>query len=84
MGITVDKADNVYVADCKANKVFKLAAGSTTAVELPLPGIYAPNGIAVDGDGNVYVTGGTTPPITGAGGAVETKETGHVIKLPFE
>jgi glucose/arabinose dehydrogenase len=35
--------------------VLKLAAGSSTPTELPFTGLDRPAGVAVDGDGDVYV-----------------------------
>jgi len=52
----VDARENVYVADSDNNRVLKLAAGSTTHVELPFTGLLGPEGVAVDTAGNVYVT----------------------------
>lgn len=56
-GIAVDAAGNVYVTDF--GHVWKLPAGSTTAVELPFKGpndiLFTPHAVAVDATGNVYV-----------------------------
>jgi DNA-binding beta-propeller fold protein YncE len=53
--------------------VLKLPAGSTTQVELPFTGLYAPQEVAVDTAGDVYVTDGVYNP-----------DVGHsrVLKLP--
>jgi streptogramin lyase/uncharacterized RDD family membrane protein YckC len=55
-GVAVDTAGTVYITDSYWERVVKLAAGSTTQVALPLPGLYGPWGVAVDTAGNVYVT----------------------------
>ena len=56
-GVAVDGAGNVYVTDNGNNgRVLKLAAGATTATELPFTGLSHPWGVAVDSAGNVYVT----------------------------
>jgi serine/threonine-protein kinase len=54
--VEADNAGNVYVTDYWNNRVLKLPAGSTTAVELPFTGLSHPEAVAVDGAGNVYVT----------------------------
>lgn len=61
-GVAVDAAGNIYVADGRANRVVKLAAGVQTV--LPFTGLdlsgggadESTAGVAVDGAGNVYVT----------------------------
>ena len=40
--------------------MLKLAAGATTQTELPFTGLNNPEGVAVDGTGNVYVTDSAT------------------------
>jgi serine/threonine-protein kinase len=45
---------NHYVVD-NDNRVLKLTAGSSTPTELPFTGLSNPEGVAVDGAGNVYV-----------------------------
>ena len=64
-GVAVDAAGDVYVgdannaagvaADANTNRVLKLPAGSSTAVELPFTGLSHPEAVAVDAAGNVYV-----------------------------
>lgn len=54
-GVAVDNSGAVYVTDSTANRVLKLAAGSTTAVELPFTGLDNPHGVAVDSSGTVYL-----------------------------
>ncbi len=56
-GVTVDSAGDVFVAGY--GEVDELVAGSASAVALPFPGVPGnldPNGIAVDGAGDVYAT----------------------------
>jgi serine/threonine-protein kinase len=53
----LDTAGNVYVTDSRNNRVLKLAAGATSATELPFGGLNHPAGVAVDADGNIYVAG---------------------------
>lgn len=55
-GVAVDTAGNVYVASGGSDRVLKLPAGSSTAVELAFTGLKGPMGVAVDTAGNVYVT----------------------------
>ena len=61
LSVAVDTADNVYVTggatDQKnTGRVVKLAAGTTTPVDLPSPGVDThPSSVAVDSIGNVYV-----------------------------
>jgi DNA-binding beta-propeller fold protein YncE len=45
----------MYVIDTNNRQVLKLAAGSSTSTLLPSTGLYAPEDLAVDGAGNVYV-----------------------------
>jgi sugar lactone lactonase YvrE len=52
------------------SRVLKLPAGSNTQVELPFTGLQAPDGVAVDTAGNVYVTDGQSGDIS------------RVLKLP--
>ena len=55
MGVAVDAAANVYVADEFNNRVLKLAAASGTPIVLPFTGLNLPTHLAVDNTGNVYV-----------------------------
>jgi len=67
IGIAVDKLDNVYVADASANVIFEINAAGTFSTfagsgmngKVNGAGIaasfFAPNGLAVDFSGNVYV-----------------------------
>jgi len=76
--VAADKAGNVYVA-CKVGdedtgRIFRLAAGATAGDELPFPGLKAPERIAVDAAGNVFVAeslGGVRELPAGASSAVE-------------
>jgi serine/threonine-protein kinase len=56
VGVAVDTAGNLYVADRGNNRVWKLAAGASAPTSLPLTDLKNPEGVAVDTDGNVYVT----------------------------
>jgi serine/threonine protein kinase, bacterial len=55
VGVAVDAAGDVYVAEYRNNRVVKLAAGSSTQTMLPFTGLYYPDGVAVDSAGNLYV-----------------------------
>jgi DNA-binding beta-propeller fold protein YncE len=55
VGVGVDTAGTVYVADTDNNRVVKLAAGSSTPTELPFTGLNKPFGVVVDTAGTVYV-----------------------------
>jgi serine/threonine-protein kinase len=64
-GVAVDSAGNIYITDngnssipgsLWARRVLQLPARSSTWIELPFTGLSAPNGVAVDSAGNVYVT----------------------------
>lgn len=55
IGLAVDPAGNVYVADNATNSVLKLPPGAATPTELPFAGVNEPWGLAVDPAGNVYV-----------------------------
>ena len=46
----------MYVADRGNDRVVKLPAGTNTPTVLPFTGLNNPDGVAVDGAGNVYVT----------------------------
>ena len=54
-GLAVDAAGNLYATDVKANTVSRMPAGGGSWAQLPFSGLQSPTGIAVDGDGNVYV-----------------------------
>jgi serine/threonine protein kinase, bacterial len=54
MGVAVDAAGDVYVADEFNNRVLKIAAGSGTPTVLPFTGLSLPCRVAVDNTGNVY------------------------------
>jgi sugar lactone lactonase YvrE len=54
--VAVDSAGDVYVSDCRNNRVVKLATGSSTPTVLPFTGLRCSGGVAVDSAGDVYVT----------------------------
>ena len=64
-GVAADSSGNVYVSDDNGNRVTKFNANGTFAWELPSGGVTAsgsgngqfngPQGLAVDGSGNVWV-----------------------------
>lgn len=56
LGVAVDGAGNVYVAESGNDRVVKLDAGTTDQSVLPFSGLRNAVGIAVDGSGAVYVT----------------------------
>jgi sugar lactone lactonase YvrE len=68
MGVAVDSAGNVYVADCENSTIRKVTAGGVVTTLAGQPGssgnndgvgsaarFYGPRGVAVDSAGNVYV-----------------------------
>ena len=59
LGVAVDTAGNVYVADGANNRVLKLAPGSSAPTVLPFKGLNNPYGVAVDSAGNLYVVDGS-------------------------
>jgi DNA-binding beta-propeller fold protein YncE len=52
---TVDSVGDVYLSDDVNRQVLQRRAGSTDTTELPFTGLNGPEGVAVDGAGNVYV-----------------------------
>ncbi len=57
-GVAVDRAGNIYVAETGAGavRVISPSDGITTLEPVPYDGLFRPIGIAVGGDGAVYVT----------------------------
>ncbi|BBZ12133.1 serine/threonine-protein kinase PknD [Mycobacterium branderi] len=56
-GVALDHAGNVYVTNQGMyGRVVKLAPGSSSPSVLPFTGLYEPQGVAVDGNGAVYVS----------------------------
>ncbi len=53
--IAVDSAGVVYVGD--ENRVQKFSSGGVLLGEVPLPGVGVVSGLAIDGEGNIYVVG---------------------------
>lgn len=56
LGVAVDGAGNVYVADNGNNRVVKLDAATRDQSVLPFSDLRYAVGVAVDGSGTVYVT----------------------------
>ena len=54
MGVAVDAAGNVYVADRGDNNVYMIPVGGGAQVTLG-SGFTGPYGVAVDATGNVYI-----------------------------
>jgi serine/threonine protein kinase, bacterial len=69
IGVAVDRAGNVYVADAGNNRVVQLAAGSSAPTVLPFTGLNKPVGVAVDTAGNVYVADKNNRVVTLAAGS---------------
>jgi serine/threonine-protein kinase len=56
LGVAVDSAGNVAVADFDNRRVVELPAGSTSQETLPFPGLGQAVGVAMDNIGQVFVT----------------------------
>jgi sugar lactone lactonase YvrE len=55
-GVTVDKNNNVYIADTGNNRVIELPLmGSGSQTTLPFSGLASPEALAFDGEGNLFV-----------------------------
>ncbi|MDP7738083.1 serine/threonine-protein kinase PknD [Mycobacterium paragordonae] len=78
LGVAVDGAGNVYVADNGNNRVVKLDAATRDQSVLPFSDLRYAVGVAVDGSGTVYVTDSYNERVTklAAGAANQT-----VLKL---
>jgi serine/threonine-protein kinase len=50
----VDSAGAVYVADTWNDRILKLPAGAASPLELPITGLFRPEGLAIDGSGALY------------------------------
>lgn len=74
VGISVDAAGDLFVADASANKVDKIAAGSTTLTSIGT-GFSAPSGTALDAAGNLYVADTGNNQIVEIAGATGTPGT---------
>jgi sugar lactone lactonase YvrE len=61
IGLSIDKNDNLYVADAHNNEVFEVAKGTTNPVNLGLSGLDDPTGVAIDPSGDLYVTNEDAP-----------------------
>jgi len=55
LGLTIDNADNIYIADQGAVTVKKYSTGGTLLLSLPTTNLSTPLGVAVDASGNIYV-----------------------------
>jgi serine/threonine protein kinase, bacterial len=55
----VDAASDVYLIDTWNDRVLKLSAGFGEQTVPPFTGIESPGAVAVDTEGNVYVTDGS-------------------------
>src|SRR5208282_853875 len=84
VGVAVDSAGNVYVADETLASVMKIPPGGGSQTPVG-SGLASPVGVAVDGAGNVYVTEDGPPAvvvqITPGGVQVNLATTG--LSLPF-
>jgi trimeric autotransporter adhesin len=58
LGVSVDAALNVYVADTLNNQIIRIpqsASGFGTPIKLPAIGLNQPSSVAIDGNGNVFI-----------------------------
>ena len=55
VGVAVDAAGNVYVADWNEGAIYKWTAAINTFTLLISAGLFHPGAVAVDGVGNVYI-----------------------------
>jgi len=55
LGITIDKSDNIYIADQGATTVKKYSTAGALLLSLPTTNLNVPLGVAVDASGNIYV-----------------------------
>ena len=62
-GVAVDAAGNVYVADTGNNRLAEVPAGTANVITLATASTLGapPVGVAVDGQGDIFVTGYTQP-----------------------
>jgi serine/threonine-protein kinase len=56
--VAVDSAGDLYVTSFINSRVLKLASQAPSQVVLPFTELSGPDGVAVDGAGNLYVTEG--------------------------
>jgi sugar lactone lactonase YvrE len=55
LGVAVDAAGNVYIADGQNNALYEWVAANNSVAVLVPSGLNEPYGLAVDGAGNVYI-----------------------------
>src|ERR1700690_121911 len=63
-GMVIDAGNNLYVADVSAGQISKITPGGAGSLCAPL----SATGLAIDGVGNLYATGGDTVREIAAGG----------------
>jgi len=56
VGLAIDASDNLYVGDTNPNKVYEVAKGTTTPVDLQLNDLADPTGLAFDKKDELWVS----------------------------
>ncbi|MGE0214239.1 hypothetical protein [Mycolicibacterium sp.] len=59
VGLVVDDADTVFVADSGGDTVYQLPQGATAATTIPFTDLKSPEYLAVDSEGTLYVVEAT-------------------------